>query len=120
MPVVTFTSPSMARDVRAYATAGDTKTVLAVALAHGVKIPHDCQDGECGSCLIQVEYLEGKPKMAIALSEKEKLKLRELGRITIEQIKQAEINDIAPPYRLACQFIVREEEVAISFVGDPV
>ncbi|ACK52660.1 ferredoxin [Methylocella silvestris BL2] len=119
MPVVTFTSETLHRDVRAYATAGDTSTVLSVALAQGVKIPHDCRDGECGSCLIEVKYVEGKPKMAIALTEKEKIKLRELGKITAQQIQDAETNDIAPPYRLACQFIVREEEIIIHFTGEP-
>ncbi|WP_395664350.1 2Fe-2S iron-sulfur cluster-binding protein [Methylocella sp.] len=119
MPVVTFTSPFMHRDVRAYATAGDTHTVLAVALAQGVKIPHDCKDGECGSCLIRVEYAAGKPKMAISLTEKEKIKLHEMGKITKEQIRAAEVDDVAPPYRLACQFIVREEEITIHFEGEP-
>jgi hypothetical protein len=47
--------------------------------------------------------------MAIALTEKEKAKLRELGKITEQQIKDAEVNDVAPPYYLACQFIAREE-----------
>jgi ferredoxin len=73
----------MHKDVRVYAPAGDTHTILAVAEKNGVKIPHDCKEGDCGSCLILVEFTEGKgnkAKMAITLSEKEKAKLRELGR----------------------------------------
>ena len=77
------------------------------------------QEGECGSCLIRVEYVDGKPKMAIALTEREKVKVREIGKITEEQIRDAEVNDIAPPYRLACQFIAREEEVIIHYTGEP-
>jgi ferredoxin len=118
MPVVTFRSP-IARDKRVYATAGDTSTILSVAQANGIKIPFECQEGECGSCLIQVEYVDGKPKMAISLSEKEKVKLRELGKITAEQLRDAEVNDVAPPFRLACQFIAREEEVIIHYTGEP-
>lgn len=118
MPVVTFRSPIL-RDKRVYATAGDTHTILSVARANGVKIPYECEEGECGSCLIQVEYVDGKPKMAIALTEREKVKLRELGKITAQQIKDAEVNDVAPPYRLACQFIAREEEIIIHYTGEP-
>ncbi|MET3355663.1 2Fe-2S iron-sulfur cluster binding domain-containing protein [Xanthobacter autotrophicus] len=118
MPIITFRSTTT-KDKRAYATAGDTGTILAVARANDVKIPFECQEGECGSCLIRVEYVEGKPRMAIALTEREKTKLKELGKITEEQIADAEVNDIAPPYRLACQFIAREEEVIIHYEHCP-
>lgn len=114
MPIITFRSTS-SKDKRAYATAGDTSTILTVAKANGVKIPFECEEGECGSCLIRVEYVEGKPRMAIALTEREKSKLKELEKITEEQIRDAEVNDVAPPYRLACQFIAREEEVIIHY-----
>ncbi len=114
MPIVTFRSPTV-KDKRVYAVAGDTSTVLSVARANGVKIAYECQEGECGSCLIQIEYVVGQPRMAIALTDREKTKLRDLGKITREQIKDAEVNDIAPPFRLACQFIVREEEMIIHY-----
>jgi ferredoxin len=122
MPVITFTSPVMHKDVRVYAPAGDTHTILAVAEKNGVKIPHDCKEGDCGSCLILVEFTEGKgnkAKMAITLSEKEKAKLHELGKITPKEVSDAEVDDLAPHYRLACQFIVREEEMVIHFTGSP-
>jgi ferredoxin len=112
----------MHKDVRIYAPAGDTHTVLAVAQKNGVKIPYDCKDGDCGSCLILVEFTgnaENKAKMAITLSEKEKAKLKELGKITAKEIHDAEVDDLAPHYRLACQFIVREEEMIIHFSGEP-
>jgi len=120
MPVLTFKSPIMHRDVRVYAPAGDTHTILTVAEHNGVKIPHDCKNGDCGSCLILVEFVEGnRPKMAIALTEKEKGKLHELGKITPKEIHDAEVDDIAPHYRLACQFIAREEEIIVHFTGEP-
>ena len=53
------------------------------------------------------------------MTEREKVKLREIGKITAQQIKDAEVNDVAPPYRLACQFIAREEEVIIHYTGEP-
>ena len=70
MSNVTFSSPSMARDVTVYAVAGDRGTVLAVAKSHKIPIPFDCQDGECGSCLVEVKHLDPTRKYAIALTEK--------------------------------------------------
>ena len=48
MANITFSSPSMARDVTVYAVAGDRGTILAIAKANKIPIPFDCQDGECG------------------------------------------------------------------------
>ncbi|MGA8171693.1 MAG: ferritin family protein [Methylocystis sp.] len=118
MANVTFSSPVLSRDVTVYAIAGDRGTVLAVAKAHKIPIPFDCQDGECGSCLISVKHLGQNPKHGIALTEKEKEILRQLGKITKAEIEAAEVNDMPPRYRLACQTFVRNEDILVSFEGD--
>ena len=89
-----------------------------VAEKNGVKIPHDCRNGACGACLIRVEYVEGKPKMGVALTEKEKATLKSLGKLTDAEIEDAEVRDMPPPFRLACQFVARDEEVIIHFTGE--
>jgi rubrerythrin/ferredoxin len=108
----------MSKDVTVYAVAGDRGTVLAVAKAHKIPIPFDCQDGECGSCLVQVTHLSPTTKYAIALTEKEKEMLRQLGKITRAEIQNAEVNDMPPRYRLACQCFVRNEDIIVTFEGD--
>ena len=118
MANVTFSSPVMAKDLTVYAIAGHRGTILAIARANKVPIPFDCQDGECGSCLVRVEHLAKNVKCAIALTEKEKEMLRQLGKITPEEIREAEVNDVAPRYRLACQCFVRDEDILVSFEGD--
>ncbi len=119
MSNVTFSSPVMARDITVYAIAGDRGTILAVAKAHKIPIPFDCQDGECGSCLVEVKHLaSGNRKHGIALTEKEKEMLRQLGKITKEEIVEAEVNDMPPRYRLACQCFVRNEDIIVAFEGD--
>src|SRR5450755_3339875 len=119
MSNVTFSSPVMARDMTVYAVAGDRGTILAVAKAHKIPIPFDCQDGECGSCIVEVKHLApDNRKSAIALTEKEKEMLRQLGKITRKEIENAEVNDMPPRYRLACQCFVRNEDIMVSFVGD--
>lgn len=118
MANITFTSPRMGRDVTVYAVAGDRGTVLAVAKDNHIPIPFDCQDGECGSCLIEVKHVEGRIRSGIALTEKEKEMLRQLGKITKDEIVDAEVNDMPPRYRLACQMFVRHEDIVVSFKGD--
>jgi rubrerythrin/ferredoxin len=115
---ITFSSPAMARDVAVYGVAGDRGTLLAVAKSHKLPIPFDCQDGECGSCLVEVKHLSSEVKYAIALTEKEKEMLKQLGKITKAEIENAEVNDMPPRYRLACQYFVRNEDIIVKFEGD--
>ena len=121
MANVTFSSPRMARDVTVYAVAGDRGTILSVAQQHKIPIPFDCQDGNCGSCVIEVTHLDAPTKYSkygVSLTEEEKETLRQLGKITREEIAEAEVNDLPPHHRLACQCIVRNEDILVSFEGD--
>jgi ferredoxin len=118
MPNVTFESPLLHKNLTVYAVAGDTSSVLAVAEANKVPIPHDCRDGECGSCLIEVVTLSGKT-MGSLLTEKEKAQLKSLGKITAEEIRKAEVEDVAPRFRLACQYVVRDQDILVRFSGEP-
>jgi ferredoxin len=115
MANVTFTSPRMPKDVTVYAVAGDTQTLLSVAQAHKVPVDFECQNGECGSCFVQVSVLSSATPYGVALTEKEKTVLRFAGKITKEELEAAETRDVPPPYRLACQFIVRNEDILVRF-----
>ncbi len=115
MANVTFSSPSMKKDLTVYAVAGDTKTLLAVAKSHNVPVHFECENGECGSCAVQIDILSDKAPYGVALTEKEKTVLRYAGKITQAQIDAAETNDVPPPWRLACQFIVRNEDILVKF-----
>ncbi len=115
MANVTFSSPRMKRDVTVYAVAGDTHTLLSVAQKNQVPLDFECQNGECGSCAIQVSILSGKAPIGVALTEKEKTALKLAGKLTQAQLADAETNDRPPPWRLACQFIVRDEDILVKF-----
>jgi len=115
MANVTFSSPKINKDLTVYATAGDTSTLLALAKKHKVPVEFECENGECGSCAVEVSVLANKQPMGVALTEKEKVALRLAGKITKQQIENAEVNDIPPPWRLACQFIVRNEDILVKF-----
>lgn len=114
MANITFTSPAMKKDVTVYATAGDCRTLLAVAKEHKIPIEFECENGECGSCQVEVVVLANKQPMGMHLTEKEKTVLKLAGKITKKQIEDAETNDTPPPWRLACQFIVRNEDILVK------
>jgi ferredoxin len=113
MANITFTSPAMSKDLTVYAAAG--ATLLSVAQKNRVALHFECENGECGSCAVQVSVLSGKQPLATHLTEKEKVALKLAGKISKEQIADAELKDIPPPWRLACQFLVRDEEIVVRF-----
>lgn len=119
MANVTFSSPTLPKDITVYAVAGDTSTLLAVAKANNIAIPCQCQEGDCGSCLIKVTNLGTNKPKDIALTDKEKLTLSVNGKLSKETLDQAEVNDMPPPYRLACQYVVRDEDILVEFTGEP-
>lgn len=119
MATVTFAGLKMAKDVTVYAIAGDTGTLLALAKKNDIPIPFQCQDGECGSCLVKVTHLDGKTPMAIDLTEKEKVTLSVNGKLDKKSLAAAEVDHRPPVYRLACQFIVRDENIRVEFSGEP-
>lgn len=118
MAQVTFSSPLLHKDVTVYAVAGDCGTILSLAETHKIPLPFECRDGNCGSCLIEVEHLSGKD-MGEMLTDKEKSLLKQLGKISKEDIERAEVRDLLPRWRLACQYIVRDEDIRVTFTGVP-
>lgn len=119
MANVTFSGPQLPKDITVYAIAGDNGTLLNVAKTNNVPIPFQCQDGECGSCLVKVTILDNKAPKAVAITEKEKVTLSVNGKLSKDVLYDMETNDRPPPYRLACQFIVRDEDILVEFSGEP-
>lgn len=115
MANVTFSSPRMKKDLTVYATAGDCSTLLALAKKHKMPVDFECENGECGSCAVEVDILANKQPMGVHLTEKEKAVLKLAGKITKKQIEESEVTDLPPPWRLACQFIVRNEDILVKF-----
>lgn len=114
-----FTSPIMSKNKKVVAVAGKRDTLLGVAHDNGIKIPFECKDGECGSCLIKVTHLDGERVKGIMLTDKEKNVLKSIGKLTPKEEERAQVNDIPPVYRLACQTIVTDEDLLIEFTGEP-
>ncbi len=119
MANITFSSPIMKKDVTVYAVSGDTHSILKLAKMHKIPLPFECEDGECGSCVIHVSTLDDKPRMGMCLTEKERRTLVAEGLVSKEELRVADERDMPPAYRLACQFIPRDENILVRFSGEP-
>ncbi|MDT4332536.1 2Fe-2S iron-sulfur cluster-binding protein [Methylomonas sp. MED-D] len=116
MALVTFTSPEY-RDKTVYAVAGShTQTVLKLALENKIPINFECEDGECGTCLVRVTSIDKKnQRMGGPLTEKEKTVLKEVGKVTAEELEKMIVDDLPCEWRLACQMIVRDEDIRVEY-----
>ena len=116
MPNITFTSPEH-RDKTIYAPAGShTDTILKVAKEHHIPIDFSCGDGECGTCLIKVSVIDrNNGKHAGPLTAKERVVLKELKKVTQEDLDKMDVDDLPPAWRLACQCIVRDEDILVEY-----
>ncbi|MCU7812723.1 MAG: (2Fe-2S)-binding protein [Candidatus Thiodiazotropha sp. (ex Notomyrtea botanica)] len=115
MPLITFTNPDY-KDKTVYAVAGSfTETVLKIAKTNKIPINFDCGDGDCGSCVIRVKYIGDNEPMGYHLEEKEKKVLRELGKISKNKMEQMIVDDLPSEWRLACQFIPRDEDIVVEY-----
>ncbi|MGZ4977215.1 MAG: 2Fe-2S iron-sulfur cluster-binding protein [Methylobacter sp.] len=116
MALVTFSNPEY-RDKTVYAVAGShTETLLKLARENKIPINYECEDGECGTCLVKVSSIDKKnQRMGGPLTEKEKSVLQSSGKITKEEMEKMIIDDLPSPWRLACQMIVRDEDILVEY-----
>lgn len=115
MPNVTFSSPAMKKDLTVYAVAGDRQTILGLAQQHQIPIHFECQNGECGSCVVEVIHLSNKPPLATHLTEKEKAVLVTTGKVKKPDLDALTVSDLAPRYRMACQYMLLDEDICVRF-----
>ena len=115
MGLITFSNPDY-KNKTVYATSGShTESVLKIAKSNKIPIDFNCEDGNCGTCIIKVTALDKKGRMGGPLTEKEKSVLLELGKITKAEIEQMAVDDLPSTWRLACQLIARDEEILVEY-----
>lgn len=119
MATVYFSSPLMRKNKKVVAVAGKRNALLGLAEENGVKIPCECRDGKCGSCLVKVTHLDGERTKAIMLTDKERDVLQSIGKLPPNELERANVKDLPPTYRLACQMIVTDEDLLVEFTGEP-
>ncbi|WP_295540266.1 2Fe-2S iron-sulfur cluster binding domain-containing protein [uncultured Thiohalocapsa sp.] len=115
MALVTFSNPDY-KDKTVYAVAGShTETILKIAKEHKIPVQFDCQDGECGHCLVRVTGIDKKERMGYHLTRKERDVLKTLGKLSQEDIDRLMVEDVPSEWRLACQMIIRDEDILVEY-----
>ena len=116
MALITFSS-SEYKDKTVYAVSGShTETILKIAKTNKIPIGFDCQDGQCGSCLVRVTSVDRKgERMGGPLTDKEITVLRELGKISQDEVDTMAVTDLPTEWRLACQMIPRDEDILVEY-----
>ncbi len=117
MALITFSNPEC-KDKTVYAVAGShTETVLKIAKTNKIPLSFDCQDGECGSCLVHVSSIDNEKlgRMGGPLTAKEVEVLRGLGKITKQEVETMAVTDLPTEWRLACQMIPRDEDILVEY-----
>ena len=94
MATIYFSSPIMQRNRKVEAVAGKRTTLLGVAKENNIKIPFECEDGECGSCLVKITHLDGERVKGIMLTDKEVHVLKSIGRISKHEEERANLKDL--------------------------
>jgi len=118
MATIRFSSSRMDTRVTVDVRRGVPMTLLSVAREHRVPIPFNCHSGDCGSCLVRVETIAVGSRPVSPLTDVERLVLKAAGRITAEGIAEAERCGMSPKVRLACQYRLGDEEIAVRFESE--
>jgi ferredoxin len=117
MALITFTSPEY-KDKTIYAVAGShTGSILKAARSNKIPLGFDCEDGECGSCLVRVTSVDRtrNTRMGGPLTDKEIKVLRSLGKLSKEEVDSMAVSDLPTEWRLACQMIPRDEDILVEY-----
>ena len=88
------------------------KTIQDIVEASGSALPFGCRDGECGTCIVMIE---SGMEFLSEVTEKEKTVLRSIGKISKQEMEQMIVDDLPSPWRLACQMIVRDEDIRVEY-----
>ena len=117
MAVLTFSNPDY-KDKTVYAVAGShTETVLKIAKENKIPVDFSCENGECGSCIIRVSSLEKeKPRMGYHLTEKEKQVLKEIGKLSNDDLERLIVDDLPSEFDFRIVDLVRYHDFFLCCV----
>jgi len=114
MGTVTFLAPPF-QDQFVVHTAFHGRTLLSLARKFRVSLRCTCRKGACGTCAVKVAVLHPRSEPhTVRLSAEEKAVLYQAGKLTREQYESETLADSPPLWRLACQYIVRDEDILVA------
>ncbi len=113
MAVIHFRSATSETTVHVRVPHGARRTLLSVAQDAGIPLLFNCEAGDCGACLVDIDTQSVGSRRVAPLTEKERFLLQALGRFSAAKV--AEADRVAPAVRLACQYELRDEDIVVTF-----
>ena len=115
MASVTLLKPDMGKPLTIEVRSQEKRTLLNLLMQQKLFDPCICERKLCGECAVKVVPRShgGKPR-PVSLDDYEKKLLYEAGKLSREQY-EAKLVPAAPSlWRLACQYVLRYEEIIVA------
>lgn len=116
MATVTMLKPSLSAPLTVEVRSQEHRTLLSLLKQFQLFDEASCHAGRCGECAVKVALLtaQGDQPLPARLSENEKSILFKAGRLSREQY-EAELVPTSPPlWRLACEYMLRYDEIYVA------
>ena len=115
MGMVTFLAAPFRRQHVLRVQAGGWRTLLNLARRLDLPLRCQCQAGACGTCAVKVAVLRpGNGGPGVRLGAEEKAVLYRAGKLTREQYESDTLPASPPLWRLACQYVVWDEDILVA------
>jgi len=103
--------------IEAHVGVGERRTLLSVMRERNLPPRLTCGEGSCGSCAVKVAPFNRSSGRAgdVCLSEVERKLLFRVGKLSQQQYEADVLADIPPLWRLACQYVVQDEDIMVVF-----
>ena len=115
MATVTFLKPDMTEPLTVQVRSQEKRTLLSLLTQLKLFDPDTCDRKRCGECAVKVvpRTCGAKPR-PVSLAAYEKAVLFKAGKLSREQY-EAELVPASPSlWRLACQYVLRYEEIIVA------
>jgi len=114
MGSITFLNPALYEPVTVPVPERGQDTLLSLSEKYRLPLRCDCKSGVCGTCAVKVAPLHRDGPHAIRLSGMEKEVLHRLGKLSDQQYRSEQLPDMPPLWRLACQYVVEDEDIWVA------
>jgi len=116
MSTVTFLTQPLRNKLTIQLEPKDRRTLLSLIREYNLPKQCSCGEGKCGTCAVKVAPLnrQGESR-TVHLSDEERRALFLSGKLSQQQYESEVLPDIPPLWRLACQYVVLDEDIMVAF-----
>jgi len=116
MSIVTFLTQPLRDKLTVRLEPREQRTLLSLIREYNLPKQCSCGEGKCGTCAVKVAPLNRQGgSRAVRLSNEERSALFKSGKLSQQQYESEALPDIPPLWRLACQYVVADEEIMVAF-----